>query len=385
MPEGRVNLGGSRKTEERIRILHLISGLDMGGAEKMLLWSARYHDRQSFHITVVSLMSGGVLADFIRHEGVEVHEMGQRRGRLSARSFLALLRTIRGFAPTIIQGHLFHSNMLVRVLALLVPGVSAVSTRHNERDSVLRRFLYALTSPLNRATIVFSDPVYKHARRDDLVRRPVRIASYGIDPVPPSADRDRVRSELNIPDEVFLWITVGRLTRQKGLLYLLEAFHYFLRESGPGPVLLIVGEGEERQVLEKKAAEMGITGHIRFLGRRFDVPDLLWASDAFVLSSLWEGGPLVVLEAMGAGLPVVATEVGDVAVMVQEDLNGLVVKPGDSSALAKAMGKVMSLGTGGRTWGEAGRKRVMDRYHFTGTQRSVENIYRDLAGFSQGG
>jgi glycosyltransferase involved in cell wall biosynthesis len=373
------------EASDHVKVLHVISGLDLGGAERMLLWSARYHDRRSFRLMVVSLMSSGPLADPIRREGVQVLELGQKRGRLSAAGFFGLLKIARGYAPHFIQGHLFHSNILARIIALLIPGAMAISTRHNERDSLARRFLYALTSPLNKATIVFSPSVLRHARGDNMACRPIRLAPYGIDPVQPSVKRGETRDRLDIPQNVYVWITVGRLTRQKGFGVLIEAFQSLKAPEGSVPMLLIIGEGEEKPELEKRTAEAGLARHVRFLGNRSDVPELLAASDAFVLSSLWEGGPLVVLEAMAAGLPIAATRVGDVPGMVEEGRSGVIVEPGDAEALTDAMTRIMDMGPEGRMMGEAGQKNVTERFLYSRTQGSVENIYRELMGMRPGG
>ena len=146
--------------DDRIGILHLISGLSLGGAEKMLLWTARHYDREALVMCVVSLMSGGPIAGAIREEGVEVVELGQRRGSLSPSGFMRLVRVARSFGPKFIQGHLFHGNILARIISPLVPGAVALSTRHNEVDSVARILAYALTSPLMEGTVVFSPAVW---------------------------------------------------------------------------------------------------------------------------------------------------------------------------------------------------------------------------------
>ena len=163
------------KTENRLGVLHMISGLEFGGAEKMLLWAARHHNRKMIRLGVVSLMSGGTLAQDIRGEDVEVLEFGQRRGWLSPGAFFKLVKAARSFNPRFIQGHLFHSNILARLIALFVPGARALTTRHNETDSITRVLLYALTSFLNAGTIVFSDAVMEHVKQDNLAGRPLRL------------------------------------------------------------------------------------------------------------------------------------------------------------------------------------------------------------------
>jgi len=367
------------ETESRIGVLHLISGLGMGGAERMLLWTARHFDRESFDLVVVSLMSGGVLAPLVRAEGVRVLEMGQRRGRLSLMVIWKLIRLYRSLTPHILQGHLFHSNILSRFLAPLVPGARSISTRHNETDTPLRAFLYKITDRLSAGTIVFSESVRRHVLKDSRAGGEVRLVPYGIEPGKPSKDREFMRKELGIDADAWIWITVGRLTRQKGLDLLIEAFSEAGQRVSVPLFLLIVGPGEDRPILEAQALRCAVEREVVFLGERDDIADLLAASDGFVLSSRWEGGPLVVLEAMAAALPVVATRVGDVDRMVVDGVTGLVVNPGSVLELTEAMIRVMGAGEEAGQWGACGNKRALASYHFSRTQVQVENFYREIA------
>jgi len=361
-----------------IKVLHLISGLGIGGAEIMLLWTARFYDRGSSDIMIVSLISGGRVASMIRGEGVEVIELDQKRGRLSPAALIKLIKQARYFSPDIIQGHLFHSNLISRFLALLVPGARSVSTRHNEVDSLLRRFFYTITAPFSGGTIVFSEPVRSHSLKDSSLGGPVHLAPYGIDPQYSSIGRDVIRSGLELPHDAFVWIAVGRLTRQKGFDILISAFSDLCASTPGKPILLLVGDGEEKSILEKQASGMVQEGHISFLGQRHDMPDLLAASDAFVLSSRWEGGPLVLLEAMAAGLPVVATRVGDASNMVVEGKTGVLVQSGDVSGLTAAMTKIMKEAEGARLWGLKGKERMEANYSYRRTQKSMEQFYQEL-------
>jgi glycosyltransferase involved in cell wall biosynthesis len=325
-------------------------------------------------------MSDGILAPLVRAEGVRVVEMGQRRGRLSLIVIWKLIRLSRSLTPRILQGHLFHSNILSRFLVLLIPGARSISTRHNETDTPLRAFLYKVTDRLSAGTIVFSDPVRRHVLKDRRVGGEVRLVPYGIDPERPSKDRESVRKELGLDPDAWIWITVGRLTKQKGLDLLIDAFSK-AGERVSGPIfLLIVGGGEDGPILEAQVTQRKREGEVVFLGERNDVADLLAASDAFVLSSRWEGGPLVVLEAMAAALPVVATRVGDVDQMVVDGVTGLVVDPGSIQELSEAMIRIMSLDAEAAQWGVAGSERIQASYHFSRAQRQVENFYMEIAG-----
>jgi glycosyltransferase involved in cell wall biosynthesis len=379
------------EADGRIGVLHVISGLGLGGAERMLLWSARYHDRRLVRMGVVSLMSGGELAEEIRSEGVEVHELGQERGQFSVSSFTRLMTIIKEFGPQVLQGHMYHSNILVRIAGTPAKGTAIISTRHIDHEPPGRRFINRATGWLNDGTLVFSRRVLAEEKKENLFRRPVRLVQYGIEiPHPAEAGKGsedrleeegpgRLRKELNIPRDAFVWAAVGRLTRQKGFAFLIDAFSE-IEDSGGDSFLLIVGDGEDRPMLEDRAAERGVGKRVIFSGFRSDAMPLLDISDAFVLSSLWEGGPLVILEAMAAGLPVVSTRVGDVPSMVEEGKSGILVDPGDARQLADAMYRVQGMGPDAREWGCSGRRRVEEYYDFRRVQREMETFYKELAG-----
>jgi glycosyltransferase involved in cell wall biosynthesis len=237
---------------------------------------------------------------------------------------------------------------------------------------------------LSAGTIVFSEPVLRYVEGDNSFGRPVHLVPYGIDPHPPFVERATVRKELDLASDSYVWITVGRLTRQKGFDLLIEAFNRLRRTVEMPSVLLFVGDGEEREALQKLAAGLVSEGVVKFLGQRDDVPNLLGASDAFVLSSHWEGGPLVILEAMAAGLPVVATRVGDVGKMVVEGKTGVDVPPGNPEILSGAMERIMNLGLESSQWGEAGKERVQAMFHYSQTQRLMEEAYLELTGLADG-
>lgn len=375
----------------RIGVLHVISGLGLGGAERMLLWSARSHDRDLIRMGVVSLMSGGELADEIRREDVDVYELGQDRGRLSFSSFRRLLNIISIFNPRILQGHMYHANLLVRIAGALKRQALVISTRHIDHAQPLRRFMNGATGFLNDGTLVFSSRVLEEERRENLFRRPIRLVRYGIelptltdgnekhDCGPGGDHRGKLRGELGVDPDAFVWTAVGRLTKQKGFGYLIDAFSR-LGDQRDNICLLIVGDGEDRGMLEELAREKGVDQRVIFTGSRPDTMALMCISDAFVLSSLREGGPLVILEAMVAGLPVVSTRVGDAPSMVEEGETGTLVDPGKAGQLADAMRRVQDMGPGTRDWGLSGRRRVEEHYDFRRVQREMEAYYQELAG-----
>jgi glycosyltransferase involved in cell wall biosynthesis len=363
----------------RVKVLHVISGLGVGGAERLLLWATKYHDRDRYPIGIVSLMSDGELAPEIRDAGVPVVELAQRRGRLTAAGFRNLLSTVGEVRPEVIQGHMFHSNFLSRLTKLFVSrGPRIVNTVHIEWEPLRRKIPYAITAPLVDGTITFSPDANKVFTEAGPMGKPIRFIPYGIE-VGPRVEKDRkyLKTSLGIDVPGPIWVTVGRLSRQKAYPDLIEAFAVLKSVQG-GPTLLIVGEGEDRPILEKLIQDKGLQHRVRLLGVRHDVPDLLAASDAFVLSSHWEGNPLVILEAMRASLPVVTTRVGMVPTMTVNGKTAFVVEPNRPDLLAEAMEKLMALGHGAQTMGDAGRERLEQYYDFRNMQKETERFYTEL-------
>lgn len=156
------------------------------------------------------------------------------------------------------------------------------------------------------------------------------------------ADRQLLRQQLQIPQDAFIFIAVGRLVPTKGYEYLIEALAG-VKKKNPKAHLLVVGQGRERQNLQTLITDADLTAAVTLAGFRKDIPQLLKASDAFILSSLKEGWPLVILEAMAAGIPVVATESGGQVEVIHYGRNGYIVPTANAEKLAQAMLDVMAL------------------------------------------
>jgi glycosyltransferase involved in cell wall biosynthesis len=178
--------------------------------------------------------------------------------------------------------------------------------------------------------------------------------------VPPEV-RDSVRRSLGLAAG-FVWIAVGRFEESKDYPNMLHAFAR-IHERAPEAVLLLVGRGTFRDETETLARTLGIAEATRFLGVRSDIPELMRAADGYLMSSAWEGMPIVLLEAASAGLPIVATSVGGNHEVVCDGESGFLVPPGDAEALAAAMQRLMGVSAGDRSaMGERGRAHVEENY-----------------------
>jgi glycosyltransferase involved in cell wall biosynthesis len=188
--------------------------------------------------------------------------------------------------------------------------------------------------------------------------------------------RASVRQSLQCEPSSVIFIHIGRFFYQKNHELLINAFaHIQLRV----PVeLWLVGDGELRETVQHQVSAMGVENRVRFLGVRSDIPDLLRAADVFVFPSRWEGNPLSVMEAMAAGLPVVATAVGGVPELVEDGVSGILVPNEDLEGLTTAMQRMAQNPDLREQMGRAARCRAVERFDIRQTVRAYEALYEEI-------
>jgi glycosyltransferase involved in cell wall biosynthesis len=196
-------------------------------------------------------------------------------------------------------------------------------------------------------------------------------------PAPPPGDPDRIRSELGIEAGQPVVVTVGFLRSEKAYEVLIEAAAQ-IAPSVPGLRVLIAGGGPEEAKLQALIDDLGLGEVVTLLGIRGDVPDLLAAADVAVCCSDFEGGPLAVMEYMGAGLPVVATRVGGLPELVRDGETGVLVPPRDPAALADALAGLLAEPARREALGAAGRKLRDDEYGIDSFIGRLEALYERL-------
>jgi len=179
-------------------------------------------------------------------------------------------------------------------------------------------------------------------------------------------------------DNHFVWLAVGRLEEPKDYPTMVRAFAQVITRY-PNSILLITGDGQFRRDLEVLAKKLELKQRVRFLGVRKDVPELMNAADAYVMSSAWEGMPMVLLEASATALPIVATDVGGNSEVIKNEESGSLVPARNPKALARVMMQMMSLSEAERKRvGEAGRRYVVEHYELEHVVDVWDNLYREL-------
>ena len=359
-----------------IRILYVLPWLGVGGAERSLLALLRRIDRTRFEPHLCALGSGGALRPDFEALGVPVHELGVSAGlgELNGARLLALARRLR---PRIVHSRLVLANLWAR----LAGAASGARVLCEERALELDR--PRLAHWLNRATQRLADLQTANAEgiaelmrtRDGVDPRRLRVAPVGIDAQPYLAPR-------SAPPELEV-VSVHRLVATKGTGDLLEAFA-LLRAWRPGARLLLVGDGPERPRLEARAQRPDLAGGVLFAGHRADLPAQLGRARVFALLSHDEGTPNAVLEAMAAGLPVVATKIAGSAEAVQDGVTGRLLPLRDPAAGAAALRGYLDDPTLAAAHGEAGRKRVLDSFSLDAVVRFYQALYLELLGARDG-
>ncbi|MBN1993495.1 MAG: glycosyltransferase [Anaerolineae bacterium] len=359
-----------------VKLFHLITELSVGGAQKALFRLLKYLDRDRFAPVVACLYNGeGTVATEIRNLDIPVFDLGMTakwRGDALGR----LYRLLRREQPDILHTWLFHANLPGRVLGRLA-GVPVIICA--ERTMVMEsEWRYRL----NRSTIKLVDRVIANSANVrefclshiGLPAEKVVVIPNGIElnPAPPPA-RAAARQSLGLPLESLVVGAVSRFAPVKGLDVLLRAL-----VQVPHARLVVVGDGPERANLTQLAGDLGITQQVHWAGYRADVPHLLPAFDLFVQPSWHEGLPNTILEAMAAGLPVVATAVGGTPEVVVDGVTGLIVPPGDPMALAGAIHHLLVDTNLRGQMGRAGQSRVQQHFDIQQNVERTESLYKEL-------
>ncbi len=370
-------------TKNRKKILHIIGQLGLGGAERQLyLLIDGLADRYQFTVLAYDLERLDYLEP-LRKLGIDVRIIPKGPGLWGRIRFLiGIVRVIRELSPDIVQTWLTSANFWGRLAALLsgtkahiiasvrnvVPGISnieIIADRFLTRETDI---IISNTSAGKLAMTSYGIPAGK-----------VRVVHNGIeyDRYDFPETKEQVQEELLIPSGRFVIGTVGRIMLQKNHLMLLKAAQELAGLDGRLH-FVIVGDGELRSIVESKIAECGMEHTFTLTGMRKDVERALKAFDLFVLTSSWEGLPNVIMEAMCAKLPVIATDVGGVSELIENAATGLLVEKDDLKGLVDAIKRLVGDAGLRASLGGAARHEMENRFSVARMVGNTGLIYEEV-------
>ena len=359
---------------EPVGVLMLTKGLGLGGTERLIAGTVHHLDPSRYRAEVAYLLPWkDALVDDIRRDGVNVECLDAPRAG-SVAWIGRLRRLVRDHDIAIVHTHMPQPAVAAR-MAFGRSGPALVHTEHNlwPRYRPLTRWANRATYRRNRAVIAVSSGVAASIRSGvhvDVVR-------HGVDAPRATADAAGARARLGLGPGPVVG-TVGNLTAKKDHETLLRAIA-LVRADVPDVRLVIIGAGPLDRTLRDRVEALGLGDVVVLAGSRADVADLLPAFDVFALSSRFEGLPIALLEAMGSGLPCVATTVGGIPEVVTDGVDGVLVPAADPAALAAALGRLL----GDRAQAsELGRRAAVRATEFDlpAAVRHIERVYDEALG-----
>lgn len=366
-----------------MRVLQLIDSMGWGGAQKLLVTLAENINTQEVQLAVAELDTrrghGSPFNDQLRALGVPVRQF-HAESLFSPKRIGPLWQFMRQEKFDVVHCHLSYANFWGLLYGRML-GMGRVASLHNVQRNPhpgLRERLedWALRTHAQRIIAVghivaeVNQPLYPSHKLDILPN------AVPLTPPLPEEKRLALRTELVGDPSLPLLISVGRLTDQKGYPDLVQAMTEVV-SAFPQARLIIAGGGSSLAEIEQKIETTGMGSVVKLLGRRPDIPELLSASDLFVSSSLWEGLPVAVLEAMSAGLPVAATAVGDVPTVVVPG-TGLLVEPNRPAKMAEAIRTMLTSPAKMKEMGHNARQHTTTHYHPVDWANKMTQIYRDV-------
>lgn len=370
-----------------MNILYIVTASAFSGPSRHVLWLAEHLIAQGHKIGIVCAPEQRIVSEAQRL-GAKVyanpHFVGPLRPFTDLRALRVVFRSIRDFEPDLVSAHSTKAGLAAR-FACCISDIPVIFTAHgwaftDGRPAWSRVMVYVekLAAKVTHRIICVSEHDRQLALRFDVAPPPkVVTIRNGVRP-----DSLLISPSSALPSDCKGKVVamVGRLVPQKDPMTLLRACQLLKNDFR----LLIVGNGELRGDLEYFVRENGLSGKVYFVGEREDIPEVLATSDVFVLSSRWEGLSRAIIEAMMVGLPVVATNVGGTAELVENGVTGFLVPAKNPQALAKALDQLLENEHMRKSMGSAGRQRALEEFSLqrmlVQTQRVYEEIVNRIVG-----
>lgn len=367
----------------RLKILLFIDEAKIGGGQQHLLWLAKYLDNSKFEVEV-ACEHEGYLVDELKKINIKVHPI-RISNRFSISALIRTYRIIKKVSPEILHTHGGTAGFYGRLASAFGFHGAVIHTYHgihylNFEKSFLKKLFKLIDQFLLRytdCTICVAESDYNDGLNAAIVKKEKAIVIHnGIDVTKFTNidNKSDYKIKLKSDEDTLIIGSIGRLHHQKGYEYLINASKEILNKF-PKVKFVLIGDGELRNDLEISAKKNGVYNSFVFLGNQTEIPKLLAQFDLFVLPSLWEGLPIVLLEAMSAKKPIVATDVNGTAELIENEVDGILVPPKDSDALTSALLRLLNDKRLSMKLAENGFNKVNKEYNLISMVNKTEALY----------
>jgi len=364
----------------RARVMYLAHTLAVGGAEEMILNLVR-HLPPEFERAVMCIDQPGPIGAEIENTGTPFRSLGLRPGILRPFDVVRLQHRIQEWQPTIVHTFLLTASLYGRFAAMLARVPIVIGTEvnvyqkkqlaHRAAEKWLMRHTDAVVASAGSVRDFYIDQIDADPEKVLVIYNAVDWSQLAA-----TVTRAELRAELGVPADVPVAGIIARLTEQKAHGVLLDAIAS--RPELSALHVIAVGDGDLRDALRRRAEQLGLSQRVQFVGARRDLGNILNAVDMFVMPSLWEGLPLSLVLAMGAGLPVIASRVAGIPEVVEDGVSGVLVEPGNGAELAAAMVRILFDDELRARLGQQARAFVRPRFGVDGFIASTTALYDRL-------
>jgi len=370
--------------EKKPTLLHLISSVRFHGAERVVSELCRYAKEFKVYVVVMG-MDRSLQESFNR--AINRRDVSpiflKTKAQIDINCLKQLITITKKNSIVIIHSHGYKSNFYALLIRCFNPNVKLIATNHNwigkSKKEKMYQYIDRITLRFFHALVAVSDSVKKDMINRGLNSAKIRTIANGVDVNDPafSTPSIYIRKKIGLsPDETVIG-NIARLSKEKAHIDLLKAFSHISHQN-PNLRLVIVGDGPEQSNILRCAVDFEINDRLLMLGHRADARQLYAGFDIFVLSSRIEGMPMVLLEAMAAGVPVIAPKVGGIPAVISHEENGLLFESGDINGLTKQINKLIRHSSLRQSIVERARETVDRQFSSTHMTREYEKLYRQV-------
>ncbi|MRT93425.1 glycosyltransferase [Ancylomarina sp. 16SWW S1-10-2] len=335
----------------KFNIIYLITSWSYGGAEFQVMHLAEKMLKLGHRVTVISMIKpDDEFLNLSNKLSIDVLSLGMKKGYPDVRAISRLLRIIKKLKPHVLHAHMIHAVFLARISKIFSKKFPRlISTAHNiDEGGGIRDYFYRYTDFLSSYnTNVSQVGTDLYIEKGLFSKDKTTFVPNGIELPKKKNKLFTIQPSLK-NDKPFIFLAIGRYNIQKDYPNLVNAVKFLADKNSRKFQVLIAGDGEGQESIQRLIEIEGLASYFKLLGRRNDIADLICQADSFVMSSAWEGLPISILEAASHGLPVVVTNVGGCSEIIENDKNGFLVSPRNSEKLAISMQKMMNLSEGDR-------------------------------------